>query len=231
MKSKVIFLTGCPLILIATIFYGSHSQMATPPQNVSDLQVTYKDGLLKGILSFKAITFASSRTNTRDFIAVWYEKAVKTNKANEETLVIYERKGDDYEELFNFVEKSQRKFRGFAPLGSLQVPGVIVTFSSEEDLNGETAVIAFVDNKFQFVYKGNTSEFVDLDGDGITEIFESFWPNGDGFPKKTIVHIWNGSVYVKLYETKWEDRFSRNTQALLKKRSYKRLTVESSMKE
>ena len=191
--------------------------MGILPNNVNDLQVVYKNGTIKGILSFRAMRFSHSQTISRVFLAVWYEKVIENTEVNEEGLVIYEKRGNGYEESFRFVDKAQRRFQELAPLNSMQVPGVIVTFSSEEHWSGETTVIAFVNDKFQVVYQGKASEFVDLNGDGIAEIFESSWPNGDGFPKKTIVYIWNGSGYQKLTVSMWDERFGRAVQSLLKK--------------
>jgi hypothetical protein len=51
-------------------------------------------------------------------------------------------------------------------------------------------MVALVQDKFQVVYQGQTSEIVNLDGDGIPEIFESVWPDGDGYPKKTTIYVW-----------------------------------------
>jgi hypothetical protein len=53
---------------------------------------------------------------------------------------------------------------------------------------GPAPVVVLVHGKFQVVYEGDESEFVDLDADGISEILESTWPDGDGFPK-------NASIY------------------------------------
>lgn len=84
-----------------------------------------------------------------------------------------------------------------------------MNFSSDLDAAGPILVIALVQDTFQIVYRGETIEIVDLDGNGIPEIFESVWPDGDGYPKTTTIHVWNGTKYQKLITSKWEYRFSK----------------------
>jgi len=93
-------------------------------------------------------------------------------------------------------------------LGTPNFPGVAVISPGNDYSYGPTTVIALVERKFKVVYQGGASEFIDLNGDGVPEIFESQWPNGDGSPETTTVYVWNGKVYTPLMKAKWEERFS-----------------------
>ena len=88
---------------------------------------------------------------------------------------------------------------------------VVATYAQISiDDRGPTLVVALVQEKFEVVYQGATSEVVDLDGNGIPEIFESVWPDGDGYPRTTTIHVWDGVKYRKLTTSRWEYRFSRS---------------------
>ena len=69
-------------------------------------------------------------------------------------------------------------------------------------------MVALVQDKFQVVYQGQTSEIVNLDGDGIPEIFESVWPDGNGYSTTTTIYVWDGLRYRQLTTAKWEYPFS-----------------------
>ena len=92
-----------------------------------------------------------------------------------------------------------------------------MNFSSDFDGAGSVWVVALVQEKFQIVYKGEHSEIVDLDGNDIPEIFESIWPDGDGYPKSTAIHVWNGTKYQKFISSKWTARFSQSVLGRIRK--------------
>lgn len=167
-------------------------------------------GTLKGIFSFRITRFLESKTSTRLFVAAWF---VSSNNPTEidsgPRLVIFETDGATYKEVFNLEVKDSLDFNEFGSLNSLAVPGIVVNFSSDLDGAGPIWVIALVQDKFQIVYRGENSEIVDLDGNDIPEIFESIWPDGDGYPKSTTIHVWDGVKYQKLASSKWESRFSK----------------------
>ena len=171
---------------------------------------------VKGILSFRATRFLASETSVRLFLAVWHEYTKGGLVSSPEgQLRVYEKDGLQYREVFRLEGREQMEFQELAPLNSQRVPGLVVTFS-EVDRNGLTLVVALVKEKFEVVYNGGSSELVDLDGDGIPEIFESVWPDGDGYPRRTIIHVWDGAKYRKLTTSKWEYRFSRSILNRLK---------------
>lgn len=172
-------------------------------------EITDKGGC-KGIFSFRITRFLASKTSTRLFVAGWFvSNNTSTRDGSSSRLKIYEKDGAEYKEVFNLEEKDTLDFREFGSLRSLALPGIVVNFSSDFDGDGPVWVVALVQEKFQVVYQGESSEIVDLDGDGISEIFESIWPDGDGYPKSTIIHVWNGTKYQRLITSKWESRFSK----------------------
>jgi hypothetical protein len=60
---------------------------------------------------------------------------------------------------------------------------------------------------------------LDLNGDGFPEIFESSWPDGDGSPKATTVHVWSGKNYRTLMKTSWRNRFGPGVFSAVEKAS------------
>jgi hypothetical protein len=168
-------------------------------------------GEIQGVVSFKAVRFLASQTSMRSFLAVWREPEKGGVSSTPGQLVICEKNGLLYKEVFRFEDKARMEFLEFAPLSSLTVPGVVVTFAPDiVGWKGPTLIVALVQDKFEIVFEGGTSEVVDLDGNGIPEIFESVWPDGDGYPRRTLIHVWDGVKYRKLTSSKWEYRFSRS---------------------
>ena len=164
--------------------------------------------MCKGIFSFRITRFLSSKTSTRLFVAGWFVSNNNSTQAGGR-LKIFEKDGPEYKEVFNLEEKDTLDFREFGSLHSLALPGIVVNFSSDLDGDGPVWVVALVQEKFQIVYQGESSEIVDLDGNGIPEIFESIWPDGDGYPKSTTIQVWNGTKYQKLITSNWKSRFSK----------------------
>ena len=65
---------------------------------------------------------------------------------------------------------------------------------------------------------GTSTEAVDIDGDGVAELVESSWPDGDGYPKSSVIYAWNGIGYRRLMEVNWSDRFSSRVANALRGR-------------
>ena len=57
------------------------------------------------------------------------------------------------------------------PLDAFSLPGLIIQSSHSLTDNDAALVIALADGKFQVVFCGGTSEILDLNGDGVSEIF------------------------------------------------------------
>lgn len=86
-------------------------------------------------------------------------------------------------------------------------------------------VFALVKGKFQLVFEGHTSEFLHLNNDGYPEIFESMWPDGDGYPERTTVHVWNGTAYRPLIKTAFKHRFGVAVQRAIERAARRRDTA------
>jgi hypothetical protein len=110
-------------------------------------------------------------------------------------------------EVFRIVSSPDDMWQRLIPLDAFRLPGLTIQSSHSFTDNDAALVIALVDGKFQVVFRGLTSEILDLNGDGIPEIFESMWPDGDGHPKTTTVHVWTGKNYRLLMKTSWRNRF------------------------
>jgi hypothetical protein len=217
------------LVMLLAASLGGLTPTLGQSGDLGDLCEIPKVEKTQAVLSFRATRVLASHTSVRSFLALWHEREnggpVSSTPGQ---LVVCEKSGVRYKEVFRFEDKAQMGFLEFAPLSSLTVPGLVVTFSSEIGWNGPTLVVALVQEKFEVVYQGVTSELVDLDGNGIPEIFESMWPDGDGYPRTTTIHVWDGVKYRKLTTSRWEYRFSRSV--LSRVRSYNKAKLRQNRK-
>ena len=198
------------VFLTTLLFCGLLVDTIAQPGDLEGVCEISGKGKLKGVHSFRITRFLSSKTSTRLFVAAWFVSDNNSSQTHaRRRLVIFEQVGTIYREVFNLEEDDPLEFYGFGSLNSLAVPGIVVNFSSDLDGDGPVLVVAMVQDTFQVVYRGESCEIVDLDGNGIPEIFESIWPDGDGYPKSTTIYLWNGTKYRKLITTKWESRFSK----------------------
>jgi hypothetical protein len=167
-------------------------------------------GKVKGITSF--------RTNNSMFLAVWYVVPSKeVAVATQDSLHIFERVENRYREVFQFTAEASNVWEHLLSFDSSGVPGVVLFSSSGISDRGPAIVIGLVGNNFGIVYRGDESEFVDINADGIPEILESVWPDGDGDPKTTTIHVWNGKVYKPLLKVRWRDRFGQAVRTAVEK--------------
>jgi hypothetical protein len=122
-------------------------------------------------------------------------------------------------EVFRIVSSPEDVWQRLIPLGALRLTGLTIQSSHSFTDNDAALVVALVDGKFQIVFRGGTSEILDLNADGIPEIFESMWPDGDGYPKTTAIHIWTGKTYRPLMKTSWRKRFGPGVQSAIERAS------------
>jgi hypothetical protein len=91
---------------------------------------TLRSDKTQAVLSFSATRVSASQTNVRSFLALWHERKNGGPVSSPPgQLVVYEKNGLRYKEVFRFEDKAQMGFLEFAPLSSLIVPGLVVTFS------------------------------------------------------------------------------------------------------
>lgn len=165
------------------------------------LRVLEEQGRVKGV--------ASMRTGGKLYLAVWYAPLSKQfPPAAPYSLRIFEREAEQYKEVFRFDDKEVDTWEQLLQFDSPRLPGFVLMSKSGSSDRGPAIVVALVNNSFRVVYEGDESEFVDLDADGISEILESVWPDGDGYPKSTSVHVWDGKRYRLLMKVGWNERFS-----------------------
>ena len=172
-------------------FPGPYHVPKARPGSFGDLAKIPKLGEIRGFTSF-----------SESHLAVWYSNARKGHSDSYEAfLVIYDIRDREPAEVFRIDSSPQR----LIPLDALNLPGLSIQSSFAD--NDAALVIALVDGEFQVVFRGGTSEILDLNGDGVPEVFESMWPDGDGYPKATTIHVWSGKNYRALMKTSWRNRF------------------------
>ena len=160
-------------------------------------------------------------------LAVWYSNVRKDQTPSYEAfLVIFELRDGEPAEVYRTVSRPEDLWQRLIPLSTFNLTGLIIQSSYSLTDNDAALVIALVDGKFQVVFRGGTSEILDLNGDGIPEIFESMWPDGDGYPKTTAIHIWTGKTYRPLMKTSWRNRFGPGVLSSVEKAS-RRITRAS----
>lgn len=173
-------------------------------------------GQLEGRGTIKAVV--SMRTHDRLYVAIWYAApSAQAPHAPENSLRVYERGPGGYVETFRFDDRGHSTWEHLSSFDSPRLPGFVLFNASGASDRGPATVVGLVGNKFQVVYEGGESEFVDLNADGIAEIFESVWPDGDGFPRSTTVHLWDGRSYKRLMTVGWPERFSTRVRKSVEK--------------
>jgi hypothetical protein len=149
---------------------------------------------------------ATYRGDATTFVAAWYWIDGVGGRAGHSLLAVYERAAGGYQERFRIQSTAGDRWEQLRSLAG-KLPGFVLESSESISDHDATTVIALVDGKFAVVFDGVTSEVVDLNADGYLEILESSWPDGDGFPATTRVHVWGGRQYVAAGTVPWRDRY------------------------
>ena len=197
MKRVTIKLLGI-LLWSATLSWLSAPSAYAQPGGFGNLERIPKLGEIRGLTSFSG-----------SHLAVWYSNVRRENQTPiyEAFLVIFELRDREPAEVFRMNSSPEDEWQRLIPLTSFSLTGLAIQSSQSISDNDAALVIALVEGKFQVVFRGLSSEILDLNGDGIPEIFESMWPDGDGYPKTTTVHMWTGKTYRPLMKTSWRNRF------------------------
>ncbi len=181
----------------ATLLWLAAPSAYAQAGNFGNLEKIPKLGEIKELTSF-----------TESHLAVWYSNVRKDQSPSYEAfLVIYEMRYREPAEVFRINSSPEDQWQRLIPLSTFNLTGLTVQSSHSFTDYDAALVIALVNEKFQVVFRGGTSEILDLNGDGIPEIFESMWPDGDGYPKTTTIHVWSGKTYRPLMKTSWRNRF------------------------
>lgn len=201
--------------LLGIVLWGAIlSWLPTPsafaqPGSFGDLGKIPKLGEIRGLTSF-----------SESYLAVWYSNVRKDQIPSYEAfLVIFELRNGEPAEVFRLVSSPEDLWQRLIPLDALSLPGLSIQSSHSFTDNDAALVIALVDGKFQVVFRGGTSEILDLNGDGVPEVFESMWPDGDGYPTFTTIHVWSGRNYRVLMKTSWRNRFGPGVRSSVERAS------------
>ena len=189
-------------VFAVVLWIAALSCLATPfayaqPGSFGELGKIPRLGEIRGFTTF-----------SESHLAVWYSNVRKNPSPGYETfLIIYDMRGREPAEVFRIDSSPEDVWQRLIPLDAFSLPGLIIQSSHSLTDNDAALVIALADGKFQVVFRGGTSEILDLNGDGVPEVFESMWPDGDGYPKATTIHVWSGKNYTALMKTSWRNRF------------------------
>src|SRR5215204_4387658 len=127
---NVIRFMSLTLLLLFGLVVDAKSQAG----DLGRLGEVIDQGTCKGIFSFRITRFEASKTSTRLFIAGWFAtNNNSTHSGSSGRLIIFEKDGAGYKEVFNLAEKDTLDFREFGSLHSLALPGIVVNFSSDLD--------------------------------------------------------------------------------------------------
>jgi hypothetical protein len=193
----------------ATLSWLAAPSAYAQPGSFGNLERIPKLGEIRGLTSF-----------SKSHLAVWYSNVRKDQTPSYEAfLVIFELHDGEPAEVFRIVSSPEDVWQRLIPLDALSLPGLTIQSSHSFTDNDAALVIALVEGKFQVVFRGGTSEILDLNGDGVPEVFESMWPDGDGYPKATTIHVWSGKNYRVLKKTSWRNRFGRRVLSSVERAS------------
>ena len=208
MKLKIGFLAAVVSVGLLCLVPSLQAQ----PGNFGDL------GKLPKLGDVRAITNLDE-----SHLAVWYGILDKNAVPSYwDVLAIYAVKDGEFSEVFRLKSEAGDEFWAkLVPLCDSRLIGVALQTGVITNYD-QVRVIALVEGKFQSVFEGSTSEFTDLNDDGVPEIFESDWPDGDGYPTTTTVHLWNGKKYSRLMKISFRKRFGPTVQTAIARRSVPR---------
>jgi hypothetical protein len=192
-----------------TVSWLAASSAYAQPGSFGDLGKIPRLGEIRGLTTF-----------SESHLAVWYSNVRKDQSPSYEAfLVIYEMRNREPTEVFRIKSSPEDAWQRLIPLSAYKLTG-LTTQSSQSLTDYDAAlVIALVDGKFKVVFSGGTSEIFDLNADGVPEIFDSMWPDGDGYPKTTSIHVWNGKTYIPLMKTSWRKRFGVSVRSSIERAS------------
>ena len=185
------------LIVLTAVLLCNASSAHGQPGSFGDLSKIPGLGEIRGLTSF-----------SESHLAVWYSNVLTEKTPSYEAfLVIYEMRNHSPVEVFRLNSSVEDVWQKLIPLSESRLTGLIIQSSQSFTEYDAALLIVLVDGKFQVVFRGTTSEVIDLNADGLPEILESRWPDGDGYPKTTTVHVWTGKAYTPLTKVAWSDRF------------------------
>jgi hypothetical protein len=201
---KRVTIKGLAVFLwIGTLLWLAAPCAYAQPGSFGDLERIPKLGEIRGLTSI-----------SESHLVVWYSNVRKDHFPSYEAfLVIYEMRDREPAEVFRINSSPEDMWQRLIPLGAFNLTGLTIQSSHSFTDYDAALVIALVDGKFKVVFSGGTSEIVDLNADGVPEIFDSMWPDGDGYPKTTSIHVWNGKTYRPLMKTSWRNRFGSGVRS------------------
>jgi hypothetical protein len=154
-------------------------------------------------------------SNDRYFIIVYSSKALKKlHPVDVAVVYFFDPKKQQYVEVFLYQAEQMVMIENAIPLEYYNFQGFMLKLSDGvSDFDGSIVVQHLQDsNSFVKVFHGGTIELIDFEGDGIPEIFESDWPDDDGFPKDSKVFILKKGTYQQIALVKWGSRLSQEIQ-------------------
>jgi hypothetical protein len=182
-----------------------------------------KLGEIRGLTTLRG-RVEEAEYEEKSFLAVWYYNLRTDQKQfprHETFLVIFEPQQEGYREVFRYDAKEFDKgWTDIVPLDARLLAGLHIKIPGVSDDDG-AVVVALVGGKFRVVFDGETSEFVDLNQDGFPEVLESQWPDGDGHPKWTRVHVWNGKSYKFLMRVAFRQRLGLPVLRAVERAAYR----------
>ena len=173
-----------------------------------DLRDVPRLGEVNGVISFN--------DSENSYLAVWY-RPERVKGTDTDFLVIFRRNDQKYNEVFRLNNDVIQIWQHFVPFGTSRLTGLMIQSSETISDYDWAIVIALVGGEFKVVYRGVTSDLIDLNADGYFEILESSWPDGDGEPRTTTIHVWDGRIYRPLMKVSWNNRFGAKIRAAVSK--------------
>ena len=149
--------------------------------------------------------------STSSRLAVFYYDET----SNSNTLRMFAGPLDDLSLVYSVTDsESKISWTEMDQFPSIRLPGVVL-WGSETMERDSATVICHTTKGFRVVFEGFGVSFLELDNDGIPEVFSSSYPEFDaGYTDdrhEFMVHTWNGTefVLVKKFQV-WEKRFSND---------------------
>jgi len=123
-------------------------------------------------------------------------------------LKIYRPEGSVLVEEFSLSKTEAEEWGELEVFPSPSSLAGVVLYKAEDYSRSGAKVICWVKGQWQTVFEGSDVDFVDIDLDGIPEIFTEEREHENGPPDWVHVWVWDGSRYVELQRVRFQQLYA-----------------------
>jgi len=135
---------------------------------------------------------------------------------SQDILKIYRPEGSVLVEEFSLSKTEAEEWGELEVFPSPSPPPGVVLYRAEDYSRSGAKVICWVKGQWQTVFEGSDVDFVDIDLDGIPEIFTEEREHANGPPDWVHVWAWDGSRYVEVQRVRFQQLYATDVMQRIK---------------